>query len=165
MIRRPTVDEYFMIMAMHASSRGSCIRRRVGCILTDDKNHVLSTGYNGLPSGVINCTENPCAGAYSPSGTNLAACGATHGEKNALLQCPNIFQISTAYVTASPCIHCIADLLKTSCQRIVYLQPYPHIESFNLWRDDGREIVSVYDNIDSESPVHLFANIYGFKDA
>ena len=162
MIRRPTVDEYFIIQAMHASSRGSCIRRRVGCILTNDKNHVIATGYNGLPSGVVNCTENPCEGAYAPSGTNLAGCGATHAEKNALIQCPNIFQIATAYVTASPCINCASELLKTSCQRIVYLQQYPHSETFELWRSDGRVIECIYDAIDSESPVHLFSNIYGF---
>lgn len=165
MIRRPTIDEYFIIQAMHASSRGSCIRRKVGCVLVNERNHVLATGYNGLPSGLTNCTENPCAGAYAPSGTNLAACGATHSEKNALLQCPNIFQISTAYVTASPCIHCISDLLKTNCQRIVYLQKYPHNESFDLWQNDGRDITCIYDLIDSESPVHLFANIYEFKNA
>lgn len=165
MIRRPTIDEYFIVQAMHASSRGSCVRRRVGCILTNSKNHVLATGYNGLPSGVVNCTDNPCAGAHSPSGTNLAACGATHAEINALQQCPNIFQIQTAYVTASPCTHCIDQLLFTSCQRIVYLQEYPHKDSFHKWRGDGRLIESIYEIVSADSEINIFAKLYGFADA
>lgn len=165
MIYRPTIDEYFTIMAMHASSRGSCMRRRVGCVLVNDKNYVLATGYNGLPSGVTNCIDNPCEGAYSPSGTNLKACGAIHAEINALKQCQNIFNISTAYVTASPCTHCIDDLLKTSCKRIVYLQEYPHKDSFDKWRSADRLIESIYSQINETSPIHTFANLYGFLNA
>lgn len=162
MIRRPTVDEYFTIMAMHASSRGSCIRRRVGCILTNDKNHVVATGYNGPPASEPNCTEEPCEGAKAPSGTALHLCRAVHGEHNAIMQCNNIFQIKTAYVTASPCMQCTEKLLETSCQRIVYLQSYPHGEARQLWTDNGRAINCIFNLIDDESPVHMFANIYGF---
>lgn len=163
MIRRPTIDEYFIIQAMHASSRGSCVRRRVGCILTNDKNHVLSTGYNGPPAGEPNCTTSPCAGAKLPSGTGLHLCRADHAEDNALRQCPNIFNIKTAYVTASPCVNCMSKLLLTSCERVVYLQSYPHEQAMIDWIGSGRTIVSIYDLIDEESPVHMFANIYGFS--
>lgn len=162
MIRRPTVDEYFTIMAMHASSRGSCIRRRVGCILTNEYNHVLATGYNGPPAGEPNCTEHPCEGARLPSGTGLNLCKATHAEHNAIKQCKNIFNIETAYVTASPCNMCIDKLFATSCKRIVYLQEYPHSEGRLQWIERGRQIDWIFDLIDDESPVHMFANIYGF---
>ena len=162
MIRRPTVDEYFIIQAMHASSRGSCIRRRVGCILTNEYNHVLATGYNGPPAGEPNCTEHPCEGARLPSGTGLNLCRATHAEHNAIKQCSNIFNIRTAYVTASPCNMCIDKLLATSCQRIVFLQEYPHNDARLRWIESGLSIDWIFDLIDDESPVHMFANIYGF---
>ena len=162
MIRRPTIDEYFIIQAMHASSRGSCIRRRVGCILTNDRNNVIATGYNGPPSGEPNCTEQPCEGARAASGTNLHLCRAVHAEHNAIKQCPNIFQIETAYATASPCGMCIDKLLQTSCQRIVFLQEYPHPESMIRWAETGRHMDCIFDLIDDESPVYMFANIYGF---
>lgn len=162
MIRRPSVDEYFIIMAMHASSRGSCIRRRVGCILVDEDRHVLSTGYNGPAVGLPNCTDTPCAGAKAPSGTGLHLCQATHAEHNALLQCANVFRIKTAYCTASPCVGCIQKLLQTPCKEIVFLQEYPHPEALDEWADHGRVAKSIYDQIDANSPVHFFANIYGF---
>lgn len=162
MIRRPTIDEYFIIQAMHASSRGSCMRRRVGCILTNDRNNVLATGYNGPPSGEPNCTSEPCEGAFAASGTNLHLCRATHAEHNALMQCSNIFTIRTAYVTAQPCQQCMEKLMKTSCSRIVYLQEYPHQHAKIDWMQSGRDIDWIYDLIDDDSPVHMFTKIYGF---
>lgn len=162
MIIRPSIDEYFTIMAMHAASRASCIRRRVGCVLTNDKNHVLATGYNGPPAGEINCTTTPCEGAKYPSGQGLNLCKATHAEHNALMQCPNIFTIDTAYVTAFPCNECLMKLLKTSCNRIVYLQEYSHPQAKIDWADSGRDSTWIFDAIEDSSPVHLFANLYGF---
>jgi len=72
---------------------------------------------------------NACEGANSPSGTNLSGCQAIHAEQNALLQCRNITEIHTAYVTASPCITCMRLLANTSVKRIVFAEEYPHGES------------------------------------
>jgi dCMP deaminase len=135
---RPDIDTYFMSMAILTSSRASCIRRKVGCILVNKRNHVMATGYNGPASGQPNCLENPCAGAHAPSGEGLNLCEAIHAEANALLQCPNVWAICTAYVTASPCIMCTKLLLNTSCKRIVFLDEYPHPEARILWERAGR---------------------------
>ena len=78
------------------------------------------------------------------------------------MQCPNIFTVKTAYVTASPCELCIEKLLKTSCQRIVFLQEYPHPAAKIRWIESGRDIDWIFDLIDDESPVHMFAKLYGF---
>lgn len=164
MIYRPTIDEYFTIMAMHASSRGSCLRRRVGCVLVDENKDTISTGYNGPPSGQPNCREQPCEGANYPSGFGLHLCRAVHSEVNAINRCRDISRIHTAYVTATPCEMCMDALLKTPCKRIVYLQEYAsnHNHAKIRWIESGREIDWIFDLINDESPVHTFANIYGF---
>jgi dCMP deaminase len=46
-------------MAKVVSSRGSCIRRKVGCVLVSHDWKILSTGYNGTPSGFPNCIDLP----------------------------------------------------------------------------------------------------------
>lgn len=79
-----------------------------------------------------------CSGASAPSGTNLDGCQAIHAEQNALLQCRDIYQIHTAYVTASPCVTCCKLLLNTSCERIVYVEEYPHSAARDLWTGAGR---------------------------
>lgn len=80
-----------------------------------------------------------CPGAHSASGTNLDACQAIHAEQNALLQCRDVYAIHTCYVTASPCITCVKLLLNTSCEKIVFVEEYPHKAAQELWVQAGRE--------------------------
>jgi dCMP deaminase len=128
------LDEYFIKMARLVSLRGACVRRQVGCILTNNLNHVLATGYNGRARGVNNCLEEPCIGAEMDSGMGLERCEAIHAEANALLQCKDVEKIKTAYCTTAPCIHCVKLLMNTSCTRIVFQDGYPHAkESERLW--------------------------------
>ena len=136
---RPSWNQYFLMIAKIVSSRGSCVRRKVGSVLVNGRNQILSTGYNGKASGLINCLDVPCSGAKSPSGTNLDGCEALHAEWNALLQCPNAYEIKKAYVTTAPCVTCVKMFLNTSCQEIVFIEDYPHsTESKRIWEKAGR---------------------------
>lgn len=142
---RPDWDRYWLQIALDVASRGGCIRRKVGCVLVDDHNEILMTGYNGKHAGSPNCNTrritgpatddfpHACSGAFSPSGTNLEGCQALHAEQNALLRCRNIREIHTAYSTASPCSGCVKLFLPTGCQRIVFASVYPHPESERIW--------------------------------
>lgn len=82
--------------------------------------------------------SHACPGADSPSGTNLDGCQAIHAEQNALLQCRDVHSIHTCYVTASPCITCVKLLLNTSCEKIVFVEEYPHKAAQELWVQAGR---------------------------
>ena len=124
--KRPDVDEYFLTMAILASKRATCIRRRVGCIITDTNNNVLATGYNGVYRGAEHCLDNPCPGAYSASGKDLDKCYAIHAEQNALLQCKDLNQALTCYSTTAPCVTCTKLLLNTQIMRIVVFESYAH---------------------------------------
>ena len=148
-------DEWALKLALLTAQRTTCCRRAVGCVLLNARGHVLSTGYNGVAAGLPHCNEvtgrdtwidgspvsifaNACSGAAAPSGTNLDGCQAIHAEQNALLQCRDMYAIHTAYMTASPCITCCKLLLNTSCQRIVYVEEYPHSAAKDLWAGAGR---------------------------
>ena len=164
---RPTHDEYFLAIAGVVATRATCLRRAAGCVLVDARGHVLATGYNGRPSGCPHCNEltrcvplgqsdqaipaklidtwpHVCAGVLIDgklvaSGTNLDACEAIHAEQNALLQCSNIYNIETCYVTVSPCLTCVKLLLNTNCKRVVFAIPYAHDEiASRLWTAGGR---------------------------
>ena len=138
-MKRPSLDEYFGVMAEVVSSRGTCTRRKVGCVLVSADNKVLATGYNGVPSGFPHCIDEPCEGAKYRSGLGLDKCEAIHAEQNALLQVSDVGLIETAYCTTAPCIHCIKLLLNTGCYRIVFNQDYPHsVVSKALWEKAGR---------------------------
>lgn len=152
---RPSKDQYFIEMAQLVAKRSTCLRRSVGCVLVDGKGHVLATGYNGVAAGLPHCNEpgtlrhvdmSPeavypyaCDGAHAKSGENLNGCEAIHAEQNALLQCRNIDEIETVYVTTAPCVTCVKLFMNTSAMRIVFLDDYPHSDqSSRLWHRAGR---------------------------
>jgi len=162
-MERISKDEYFSELAILVSRRGTCARRLVGCVLVCSRGHVLATGYNGVPSGHVHCIDSRCPGADFPSGTGLDKCEAIHAEQNALLQCQDVNQIDTAYVTAMPCMTCTKLLLNTSCKRIIYTEPYPHEEARQLWTKNGRIILSAAEAL-SKSPFGE-ANRYRLRDA
>ena len=56
---RPNWDQYFMQLASLAAHRSNCMKRRVGCVLIREK-RVISTGYNGTPRNLKNCSEGGC---------------------------------------------------------------------------------------------------------
>jgi dCMP deaminase len=156
---RPTRDEWAMQVACDTAKRSTCLRRQVGCVLLNARGHVLATGYNGVAAGQPHCNEvgldfnissigvgsypHACTGATASSGQQLNECQAIHAEQNALLQCRDVHEIHTAYVTASPCITCTKLLLNTSCQRIVFMEEYPHPQARALWEGAGREWIKI----------------------
>ena len=76
---RPSKDEYFMEMAILASSRSTCLRRKVGAVLVKE-GHVLSTGYNGAPKGLEHCEVTGCIREKMkvPSGERHELCRGVH---------------------------------------------------------------------------------------
>ena len=52
-------DRYFMGIAMAVRARANCRGNHVGAILVLD-GHVVSTGYNGTPSDMVNCEDGGC---------------------------------------------------------------------------------------------------------
>lgn len=142
---RPSFDKIWIEVAQVISKRATCSRRRVGAVLTDRNGIALATGYNGTARGDNHCLVAPCEGATLPSGTGLDRCRAVHAEQNALMACSDVWKIHTCYTTTSPCLHCIKMLLNTSCQRIVFLEEYPHSDSKTLWTSAGREWISYHE--------------------
>lgn len=140
-MNRITKDEYFLQMAILASKRGTCPRRQVGAIMVNVRRHVLSTGYNGVPVGVSDCGSRTslCKGKDFKSGKGLSECHAVHAEANALLQCKDVYEIETAYLTDAPCIDCTKLLLNTGCLKIIFLKRYAHTISQRLWTQMGRQ--------------------------
>ncbi len=56
---RPYWDLYFIRIAMEVASRSTCPRASVGAVIVKD-NRILSTGYNGAPTGELHCTDVGC---------------------------------------------------------------------------------------------------------
>jgi dCMP deaminase len=125
---RPSIDEYFMEMAHLAATRSTCLRRKVGAVITKEK-RVLSTGYNGAPKGLPHCEEVGCVreNLDVPTGERHELCRGVHAEQNAIIQAA-VFGTSIKdgkiYTTNHPCVVCAKLLINASISEIVYDDDY-----------------------------------------
>ncbi len=139
MLPRPGLDMVMMGCALALSHRATCQKRSVGCVLTDAKGFVLSTGYNGVARGLPHCIDHGCGGENQPSGSDT--CQAIHAEINALIRCKEPDAIHTCYTTLFPCNNCLKSLLNTSCQVIVYMEDHPDGPQVRAqWLKAGRSV-------------------------
>jgi dCMP deaminase len=105
---RVSWDDYFLELARAAASRATCIRRKHGSVIVKGR-RIVSTGYNGGPSGYPHCDEGACPRAASdaPQGHDYERCIAIHAEANALLFCsPEERDGASLYCTGAPCFGC-----------------------------------------------------------
>lgn len=91
--------EWYMNSANLAAGMSHCVRRLVGCVVVKD-GHVISTGWNGMPSKFPNVCELP-DGSTNPL--------VRHAERNALerfIGRTESVDGSVMYVTTAPCLDC-----------------------------------------------------------
>jgi dCMP deaminase len=127
---RPQPDEYFMRIAMAVRSRANCTGRRVGAIVVRDR-RILSTGYNGTPTAMVNCEDGGCHRCAHPEdyppGEAYDVCICVHAEQNALLAAARFgvaVEGCTVYTTLQPCFGCLKELLQASVREVCYLTPW-----------------------------------------
>ena len=139
--KRPSWDEYFSRIACEVAKRSTCLRRRVGAILVLDK-RILSTGYNGAPSGVSHCETVGCLREKHqvPSGERHELCRGLHAEMNAIIQAAvsgTPVQGATCYSTTFPCSLCAKMLINAGVKRIVAQSDYADDLSKQLFAEAG----------------------------
>ena len=145
--KRPSWDYYFMQMAQVVAGRSTCLRRQVGAVMVKDK-QILSTGYNGSPSGLLHCDEVGCLrqSLNVPSGERHEICRAVHAEQNALVQAAKhgvAIAEADLYVTHQPCVLCTKLLINVGIRRVVYTHPYPDQLAVSMAREAGLELVQL----------------------
>jgi dCMP deaminase len=141
---RPSWDEYFISIANKVGERSTCLRRRVGAIVVKDR-RILSTGYNGAPSGFKHCGEVGCLREKQevPAGERHELCRGVHAEQNAIVQAAAFgvsIRDSTLYCTHFPCSLCAKLIINAGIRRVVVARDYPDDLSKNLLREALIEI-------------------------
>ena len=144
---RPTWDEYFLEIANVAKKRSTCLRRQVGAVIVRDK-RILSTGYNGVPTGITHCADVGCLRdkLKIPSGERHELCRGSHAEGNAIVNAANFgigLNGATIYINTQPCIMCTKMIINAGIVRIVYENGYPDELSMAMLKESGIELVKV----------------------
>lgn len=121
-------DTYFMSIAHLASCRSKDPSSKVGACIVSLDNRILSTGYNGMPSGIDETKLSWAREAENPLDTKYPY--VCHAELNAILNSNHNLKGSICYVTMFPCNECSKALIQAGIKKVIYYEDkYPDIPS------------------------------------
>lgn len=134
-------DRRFLDLAQFISAWSKDPSTKVGAVITDARNRIVSTGYNGLPRGVDDSDERL-------QNRDLKYKMIVHGERNAILFAGRSVDSCTLYTYPfMPCSVCAAMVIQSGINRVVsYYSDNPRwVEDFKLsqelFKEAGVELV------------------------
>jgi dCMP deaminase len=142
---RPSWLTYFMDITQLVAKRSTCLRRSVGAVIVKDK-RILSTGYNGAPTGIDHCTDVGClrADMNIPSGERHELCRGIHAEQNAIIQAAYhgvSIRNADLFCTNLPCSICAKMIINAGIKTIYYLSGYADPMSREMLTQAGIQII------------------------
>ena len=159
-----TWGQTFIKTAELFAQRSNCVKRKVGAILVKDK-RILSTGYNGTPSGFVHCDcvfENGdlkngvLVKKHGNKIHNITVEKITHhdfAEKYEIHAEQNCISYAARngvntegcdiYVTTAPCAQCAKLIIASGIKRVFYKEVYKNSDGLNLLSDVGIETIKV----------------------
>jgi dCMP deaminase len=149
-------DQWLMGIADQVSARGTCSRAQVGAIIVRDS-RMISTGYNGVPAGMLHC-DHTCrcdigqkhltygSRAFPPECRGLPVhdedcpaergCDlAVHAEANAIAFAARHgapVHDCELFTTHQPCLDCAKLIINAGIVRVVFWKPYRRPEGLDL---------------------------------
>lgn len=128
---RPTRDEVMMGVAHEFAALGTCDRLQVGAVI-HRSGRVISTGYNGVPSGLPHCTHS----AEEPAIGEERGCQiAVHAEANAIAWAARYglaIHGCDLTVTHMPCVDCSKLIINAGLLSVTFRHPYRKTEGIEL---------------------------------
>ena len=119
MTRQPW-DDYFINIATEVSTRSTCKRKQVGCVIVKNKT-IVATGYNGSLPNQPHCIDDDC---YL---LNNHCIRTIHAETNAINQAAKngvSLQGAAIYCTLEPCWYCFKNIITAGINQIYYKESY-----------------------------------------
>jgi dCMP deaminase len=136
-------DKNFIKIAKEVAEASKCVSKKVGAIIVKD-GRILSSGYNGTPTGYKNCTDI-WNGEYTKEHHEWSKKYEIHAEMNAIIWAARRgipIEGGTIYCTYEPCSECTKNIIASGIKEIVYLEKYKHInkeETDKFIKDCGLE--------------------------
>ena len=120
-------DKRFLELAKHVAQWSKDPSVKVGCCISDDKNRVVSLGYNGFPRGVIDDEE-----ALNDRTKKLQR--VIHAEPNAILFAQRNLEGHSLYVHPfQPCSNCSILIIQSGIKRVITLEASSELK--DRWGD------------------------------
>jgi len=106
--------ERFIQLAKHISLWSKDPSTKVGAVIVDSKNRIISTGFNGLPRGVTDTHERL-------NNRELKYPRIVHAEMNAILNAKSSVEGCTLYVfPIPPCSECAKAIIQAGIKKVIF---------------------------------------------
>lgn len=129
-------DQRFLGMANHVAKWSKDPSTRLGAVIVDDQNRIVSVGYNGFPAA-INDTDDRLQDRETKYELTI------HGEMNALLFANRQINGCTLYtVPLPPCTRCAVTFIQAGISRVV--APPVVGEQKNRWDQSIRRSADLF---------------------
>lgn len=109
-------DDYFMGVSLLAAKRSKDPNTQVGACIVNEKNIIISTGYNGFPAG---CSDDEYS--WEREGKDTKYPYVVHAELNAILNSNSSLNGAKIYVSLFPCNECAKAIIQSGIKEVVYL--------------------------------------------
>jgi dCMP deaminase len=114
-------NDYFLTLAYLVSQRSIDPSTKIGCVITDSENTILSVGYNSPPRGCVD-ELMPLERDLGPDEPNkyMVFC---HAEEAAIANAARNgvpLKGSTFYITGSPCEKCLRLIINSGAKKIIH---------------------------------------------
>ena len=108
-------DRRFLDMATLAASWSRDPSTKVGTVIADTQNRIVSLGFNGFPAG---CSDD--VSLYKNRERKYMR--VVHAELNAILMAGSSAKECTLYCTLPPCAQCAAAAIQAGIVRVVFIR-------------------------------------------
>lgn len=126
-------DSRYLLLAEHISTWSEDQSTKVGAVIVNPNNRIVSVGYNGFPSGVEDKPERherPAKYLYTE-----------HAERNAIFNARSVPEGSTLYLNWSlcPCADCTRAIIQSGIKRVVgvYGKPFSGVGKGTHYHTEG----------------------------
>lgn len=123
-------SEYFIKLTDLVASKSKDRRAKVGAVIIDNDNAIVSTGYNGFPRGVndkvLSRHEKPAKHQW-----------AEHAERNAIYNAARrLLKGTTLAVNAPPCTECARAIIQSGIVCVIIQTRVVPMLRNERWRED-----------------------------
>ena len=137
MTERISVYQQLGMMAEVTAMRGTCSRLKVGALITR-QGRMISSGYNGTPSGMPHCDHS--------SGEDVPCLDVVHAEANAIAFAARLGVASdNAHMicTHAPCLGCANLIINSGITTLSFLHYYKNTDGLTRLFDCGVQISQI----------------------
>lgn len=117
----------FLDLAYHVATWSKDPSTKVGAVIVDAQNRIVSHGYNGPPRGTGDSVVK----------RDIRLLRTVHAEANAILFAGRDLANCTLYVTHHPCAHCAALIIQSGITDVVH--PPTDAQFSMRWFDDMQQ--------------------------